>query len=114
MTNRLPELSYRLAHHFPEALPFIVPFYNKLTEAGFEIDEHHIKPVIRRNGYRIVSDYDDSSVTFRLYRAEQPIATIDLAQLRKRIEGVKKVRDYAAVDARIDRLVDQLLAATEA
>jgi hypothetical protein len=45
MTNRLPKLSYRLAHHFPEALPFIVPFYNKLTEAGFEIDGRHIKPV---------------------------------------------------------------------
>src|SRR6266581_3298109 len=87
--SRLPELSYRLAHHFPDALPFIVPFYNMLTRAGFEIDEAHIKPVIRRNGFRIVTDYGNSSVTFRLYGEEQPISTIDLARLRRRIERVR-------------------------
>jgi hypothetical protein len=113
MPNRLPDLSYRLAHHFPDALPFIVPFYNKLSRAGFEIDEHHIKPVIRRNGQRIVTDYNDSSVTFRLYGEDHPITTVDLARLRKRIEGVKKVSDYAAVDARIEQLVAELEAATE-
>jgi hypothetical protein len=113
MSNRLPELSYRLAHHFPDALPFIVPFYNKLSRAGFEIDEHHLKPVIRRNGYRIISDYHNTSVTFRLYGEQQPITTVDLAQLRTRVESVKRVRDYAAVDAHIDRLVGQLLTATE-
>jgi hypothetical protein len=114
MSNRLPELSYRLAHHLPDALPFIVPFYNKLTQAGFEIDEHHIRPVIRRNGYRIVTDHTNSSVTFRHFREQEPIATVDLARLCKRIEGVKKVRDYAAVDAQIARIVDQLVTATEA
>jgi hypothetical protein len=39
---------------------------------------------------------------------------VDLGRLRKRIEAVKKVRDYAAVDAQIDRIVDQLVTATEA
>jgi hypothetical protein len=111
--SRLPELSYRLAHHFPDALPFIVPFYNKLTRAGFEIDESHIKPVIRRNGQRIVTRHGGSSVTFNLYGHEQPITTVDLARLVKRIENVKRVADYAAVDARIDELVAELQAATE-
>jgi len=113
MTTRLPELSYRLAHHFPDALPFIIPFYNKLADAGFDIDERKIKPVIRRNGRRIVVDYGDSSVTFKLYGEEEPITTVDLARLRKRIEGVKRVSDYAAVDARITQLVTELRAATE-
>ena len=113
MSNRLPELSYRLAHHFPDALPFIIPFYNKLTDAGFQIDEHHIRPVIRRNGYRIVAKNGHSSVTFSLYGSQNPITTVDLARLRRRIDGVKRVRDYDAVDTQIDRLVGQLVAATE-
>jgi hypothetical protein len=70
--------------------------------------------VIRRNGYRIVTDHTNSSVTFRHFREQKTIATVDLARLRKRIEGVKKVRDYAAVDAQIDRIVDLLVTATEA
>lgn len=113
MPNRLPELSYRLAHHFPDALPFIVPFYNKLTRAGFDIDERKIKPVIRRNGHRIVADYGNSPVTFKLYGEEASITTVDLARLRKRIESVKRVADYAAVDAQITQLVAELRAATE-
>ncbi|HKW61906.1 MAG TPA: hypothetical protein VJN89_05120 [Candidatus Acidoferrum sp.] len=113
MSNRLPELSYRLAHHFPDALPFIVPFYNKLQRAGFEIDEHHLKPVIRRNGYRVISDYAGSTVTFRLYGERRPITSVDLSRLRKRIEGVKRVRDYAGVDAQVEQLVAQLWDATE-
>jgi len=113
MSNRLPELSYRLAHHFPDALPFIVPFYHKLQGAGFQIDEHHIKPVLRRNGHRVISDHDGSTVTFRLYGAEEPITSVNLARLRKRIERVKKVRDYASVDAQVDQLVAHLRDATE-
>ncbi len=89
------------------------PFYNKLTEAGFKIDERHIRPVIRRNGYRIVTEHGNASVTFRLYGSEKPITVVDLARLRKRIEGVKKVKDYAAVDAQIDQLVALLETATE-
>ncbi len=113
MPSRLPELSYRLAHHFPDALPFIVPFYNKLQRAGFEIDERHLKPVIRRNGQRIVAEYAGSTVTFRPYGQRQAISHVNLARLRRQIEGVKRVRDYAVVDAQLDQLVANLRDATE-
>lgn len=113
---RLPELSYRLAHHFPEGLPFIVPFYNKLTNAGFDIDERKLKPVLRRNGFRIVTDYsrdrNGASVTFRLYRQTEPITTLDLSELLGRIRHVRSVRDYAAVDRLVDDVVHRLELAT--
>jgi len=69
--------------------------------------------VLRRNGYRIVADYGNSSVTFRLYKQNGSIATVDFAKLRKLIENVKRVSDYAAVDDKIARLVAKLEAATE-
>jgi hypothetical protein len=113
MPTRLPELSYRLAHHFPDALPFIIPFYNKLTAAGFEIDEKHIKPVLRRKGRRIVTDHGESSVTFHLFGEKSSIATVDLRQLLKKIQSVKKVADYRAVDNQIAQLVELLKKATD-
>jgi hypothetical protein len=115
MPGRLPELSYRLAHHFPAALPFIIPFYNKLAAAGFDIDERKIKPVIRRNGRRIVTDYEtapQASVLFRFYGEQRPITAVNFTHLLTRIQEVRSVRDYAEVDNRIDDLVRQLEQAT--
>jgi hypothetical protein len=111
---RLPELSYRLAHHFPDALPFIVPFYNKLEKAGFEIDERKLKPVLRRNGKRIITDYSTggSVVVFRLYGQKNKITSVDLKKLKAEISKVQQVSDYGAIDGKLDALVDQLAQAT--
>ena len=112
---RLPELSYRLAHHFPSALPFFVPFYAKVTQAGFSIDKKRIKPVLRRNGKRIITDYskDGSTVTFRFWGTHGTIASIDLNKLKDRIDRIKRVGDYAKVDDVLERLVVDLKTATD-
>jgi hypothetical protein len=108
MQTRLPELSRRLAHHFPDALSFIVPFYNELIVAGFEIDERRIKLVLRRNGKRIATDYGDSAVRFRFSGEDESIATVDLAVLRSGIGRVGRVSDYLAVDSHLDTLTAEL------
>jgi len=113
MHNRLPESSLRLGHHMPAALPFVAPFFAKLSKAGFDIDDHRIKPVIRRNGRRIVADYDRLSVRFRMHGQSTTVASIDLDRLQKTLRAAKKIADYAAVDSQISKLVRQLKDATE-
>lgn len=117
MSVRLPELSYRLAHHLPEALPFIIPFYHKLRDSGFDIDERKIKPVLRRNGFRIVVNYERNNqgviVVFYLYgKKEQPIITVNLNELLQGFHRIHSVRDYADIDRRIDQVVTALINVT--
>ena len=54
----------------------------------------------------------ETIVSFRLYGEHDSIASVNLRSLRNRIERVKRVSDYAAVDAEIDDLVTQLIDAT--
>ncbi len=109
------QLSLRLGHHFPEALPYLLPFYQKAEAAGFQIDKNKIKPVLSRNGKRIVVDYSkaDSSVSFRLYRQPYPFVTMNLSILNHQLKRVRRPSGYHRIDKEINNLVRELRRATD-